>query len=206
MGLIFLPFYLKGREKEKQRRQQAALQREFKDVMAILYSSTAAGGTLEKAFKDAVGDMKASEGRYPLLLPEFERICVRLNRNMPMEDVLEDFAERSRDEDILQFVRVLVIARKSGGSLSEIIRHTVDTMTLRMEMNGEIDTLLAGKKGELKVMMIVPAGILLYMNVCSGDYMAALYNTLAGRCMMVAAVILYSIAVIIGRKILDIKI
>lgn len=205
-GLVLLPFYLKYRKKEKQRKRQAVLQREFKDVMAILYSSTAAGGTLEKAFRDAADDMKASGGKYPVLLPEFERICFRLSRNIPMEDVLEDFAKRSGDEDISQFVRILSIAKKSGGSLSEIIRHTVDTMILRMEINDEIDTLLAGKKGELKVMMIVPPGILLYMNLCSAEYMTILYETLTGRCVMLAAVIVYSIAVLIGEKILDIQI
>lgn len=204
-GLVLLPLYLKYRKKTAKRMHQAALQREFKDAMAILYSSTAAGGTLEKAIRDTADDMAASGGKYPLLLPEFQRICVRLNRNVPMEEVLEDFAQRSGDEDIRQFVRILSIARKSGGSLAEIIRHTVDMMTMRMEMNEEIETLLAGKKGEFKVMMIVPAGILIYMNLCSTEYMTVLYETLTGRCVMLAAMAVYAIAVLLGKKILDIR-
>ena len=111
---------------------------EFKDAAAMLYSSTAAGGTLEKALRDTCCDMKTSDSSYQVLLPEFERICMHLDQNRSLESVLEDFAVRSEDEDIAYFVRVLTVARKSGGSLSSIIRHTADTMNLRMEINSEM--------------------------------------------------------------------
>ncbi|MGN0205399.1 MAG: type II secretion system F family protein [Coprococcus sp.] len=205
VGMILLPFYLKSIKKEKIRKKQVLLWGEFRDVMAMLYSSTAAGGTMEKALRDARQDMKASENRYQLLLPEFERMCLRLDRNIPMEEVLNDFAARSQDEDITYFVQLLSIAQKSGGSLADIIHHTADMMNMRMEINTEIETILAGKRGELKVMLIVPPAILLYMNLCSPDYMAVLYSTLAGRFVMVIALFAYGAAAVIGRKILDIR-
>ena len=110
--------------------------------------------------------MKTSDSSYQVLLPEFERICMHLDQNRSLESVLEDFAVRSEDEDIAYFVRVLTVARKSGGSLSSIIRHTADTMNLRMEINSEIETILAGKRGEWRIMLIVPPGFLCYMNMC----------------------------------------
>ncbi len=204
-GMVLLPFYLRVRKKEKIRKQQVLLWGEFRDVMGILYSSTAAGGTMEKALRDTRQDMKASENRYPLLLPEFERMCLRMDRNIPVEEVLSDFAVRSQDEDITYFVELLSIAKKSGGSLADIIHHTADMMNMRMEINSEIETILAGKRGELRVMLIVPPAILLYMNVCSPDYMAVLYDTLAGRFVMAMALAAYGIAAVIGRRILDIR-
>jgi tight adherence protein B len=206
VAICLLPLYLKSRVKEKQHRKKMAIQKEFKDAMAILYSSTAAGGTLEKAFRDAVHDMKLSEKRYTYLLPEFERICVCLNRNIPMSQALSDFAGRMGDDDIDRFVQVIAIARRSGGSLAEIIRQSADTMTLRLEINSEIETMLAGRQGELKVMMIVPAGILIYMNLCSADYMSVLYLTPAGRMVMMVSLFIYLGAICIGKKILDIRI
>ena len=76
---------------------------EFKDAAAMLYSSTAAGGTLEKALRDTCCDMKTSDSSYQVLLPEFERICMHLDQNRSLESVLEDFAVRSEDEDIACF-------------------------------------------------------------------------------------------------------
>lgn len=97
---------------------------EFKDAAAMLYSSTAAGAPWKMAAESTCCDMKTSDSSYRLLLPEFERICCILDQNRSLESVLEDFAVRSEDEDIAYFVRVLTVARKSGDSLSSIIRHT----------------------------------------------------------------------------------
>lgn len=205
-GMVLLPIYLKYKKDEEKRKRQKALWGEFRDVTAILYSSTAAGGTMEKALRDARQDMRSSADRYPLLLPEFDRMCAQLDRNTSMEDVLDDFAVRSQDEDIAYFVQILSIAKKSGGSLPDIIHHTAEMMTMRMEINSEIETLLTGKRGELKIMLVVPPAILVYMNLCSTEYMDVLYCTTAGRGIMAAALAAYGIAALIGRKILNIRI
>lgn len=205
-GMVLLPFFVRAREKQMDRTRQYQLWREFRNVTTILYSSTAAGGTMEKAFRDAARDMAASARNYPLLLPEFQRLCHQLDSNRSMEEALTELAMRCRDEDIASFVEILCIARKSGGSLSEIIRQLTDTMNMRMEVNTEIETILAGKRGEWKVMMIVPPAILLYMNLCSASYMNILYETLAGRAVMAAALAIYGIAAVAGQRILDIKV
>ena len=54
-------------------------------------------------------------------------------------------------------------------------------------------------------MLIVPPAILIYMNLCSADYMSVLYTTLTGRILM-TALVLYGIAMLIGYKILDIQV
>lgn len=134
LGIMIVPFYIKYKRRMREKSRKQMLWHEFKDAAAMLYSSTAAGGTLEKALRDTCCDMKTSDSSYQVLLPEFERICMHLDQNRSLESVLEDFAVRSEDEDIAYFVRVLTVARKSGGSLSSIIRHTADTMNLRMEI------------------------------------------------------------------------
>jgi len=201
--LIFIPFFV--RYKDKKRKHALSLQRqtEFKNVMTMLYSVTAAGGTLEKAFREALRDMRGSPDRYPLMIPEFERICFMLERNVPMENALEDFGERSGDDDIRHFAGILAIAGRSGGSLADIVKRSAEAVSLRIDMNSEIDTILAGRKAELKVMVIVPAGILLYMELSSPDYMSVLYESIAGHMIMAAALAVYIAAVLIGRRILE---
>lgn len=191
---------------EKKQKKYLAQQAEFKNLMANLYSTTAAGGTLEKALRDALQDMKHSGGRYPVLLPQIERVIVELDRNIPMDTALEHFGERSGDPEIRHFVQVLKVAAKSGGSLPDIIRRTAEMAALRAEMNAEIETLLAGRKAELRVMLAVPAGILLYMNLGSPEYMSVLYQGAAGRVIMCAALLVYVAAFAIGRRILAVHV
>jgi tight adherence protein B len=55
-------------------------------------------------------------------------------------------------------------------------------------------------------MLVVPAGILLYMNLGSPEYMSVLYQGAAGRVIMCVALVLYISAFVIGLRILDIHV
>ena len=66
--------------------------------------------------------------------------------------------------------------------------------------------ILAGKRGEWRIMLIVPPGILCYMNMCSSEYMNILYTGLTGRLVMTAALMVYAAALWTGHKILDIHV
>ncbi len=199
---LFLPFFIRSRQKQKKHRMWLQQQAEFKNVMDILYSSTAAGSTLPKAFRDAAGQMRLAPERFPVLLPEFERICGQLDRNVSMAAALTSFGERSVDGDIRDFARILTLSVRSGGDLPAIIKKTKDTIVMRMETNLEIDTMLAARKGELRIMTVVPPAIILYLNLTSPDYMDVLYSSLKGAVLMTAALGVYIAAVAAGRKIL----
>lgn len=201
-----LPFYLRCKEQEKADKRAIAMQEEFKNLMAYLYSVTAAGGTLEKAFRDALQEMRQAADRFPILLPELERVVLELDRNMPIPKALDHFSIRTSDREIQSFIQVLKAAARSGGSLPDLMQQTAKMASLRLEMNAEIDTMLTGRKTELRVMLAVPAGILLYMNLGSPEYMAVLYQTLTGRGIMTAALILYLAAFAAGRRILAIRV
>ncbi len=198
--------FLHFKEEQKAHRIYLAQQTEFKNLMADLYSTTAAGGTLEKALRDALQEMRRSAGRYPGLKPQMERMIVELDRNIPMGTVLDHFGSRCKDPEIQHFVQVLKAAVSSGGSLADIICRTAEMAALRAEMNAEIETMLAGRKTELRVMLVVPAGILLYMNLGSPEYMSVLYQGAAGRVIMCGALALYIAAFVIGLRILDIHV
>lgn len=202
----FIAGFLHFKEDQKKHKIYLAQQTEFKNLMANLYSTTAAGGTLEKALRDALQEMRHSGGRYPVLMPQMERVIVELDRNIPMDTVLDHFGKRCGDPEIQHFVQVLKAAASSGGSLADIIRRTSEMAALRAEMNMEIETMLAGRKAELKVMLAVPAGILLYMNLGSPEYMMVLYQAAAGRVIMCMALALYLAAFVIGRRILNVHV
>lgn len=201
-----LPFYVKFKGRQLGSRDRLAMQREFKEVMRLMYSAAASGAALEKTLRDTARDMQREPDRYPHLLPEFRRICTEMDNHTPTARILTGFADRCGDEDIRRFARILIISSKSGGSLSEIIHRTSETISLRLAVNEEIETILAGKRGEFRVMIIVPAGILLYMNLTSPDYMQVLYQGAGGRLIMAGVLAIYILAVLIGQHILDIRI
>ena len=52
LGIMIVPFYIKYKRRMREKSRKQMLWHEFKDAAAMLYSSTAAGGTLEKALRD----------------------------------------------------------------------------------------------------------------------------------------------------------
>ncbi len=200
-----LPIFLKAERQAAGEKCRLKRQREFVSAVTILYSSSAAGMPLETAFRDAATEMRRLPAQYSLILPEFEQICRRLDRNVPLHTALAEFDAHMADEDVHHFVEVLGIATSTGGSLSEVIRNYSEITAARYAVSAEIETMLAGRRGEMKVMLVVPAAILLYMNLTSAEYMSVLYTTLSGRLVMAAALALYTGGLLVGRKILAIR-
>lgn len=126
--------------------------------------------------------------------------------NKALEVELQAFAVRSGCEDIQDFAEVFIFAKRSGGNFPGIIRRTVEKISEKVEVEQEIETLIAGKMMELKIMNLVPVFILCYLNVTSPTYLQALYGNLFGRCFMTAGLIVYVAAVELGRKIMNIEV
>lgn len=66
------------------------------------------------------------------------------------------FGRRSGIEEIRDFTEVFATARHLGGNLKEMIQRTADLTGQRMETQRDIATMLASRKYEQKVMMLIP--------------------------------------------------
>ena len=82
---------------------------------------------------------------------------------IPAERILEEWAERVEQEDVRNFVNVFVMARRSGGNMIGIIRNTAGQIRDKLEVRAEIETMLAARKYEFKVMAVIPFVMIAYM-------------------------------------------
>lgn len=198
--------YPRIRTREIIRRRKKELNIQFKDMLYSLSSSLSAGKTVELSFREALKDLSVL---YPepsaFILAEVGRIISRLDMNEPLESALQDFAGRARLEDVDNFVNVFNISKRSGGNLAEVIRNTSSIINDRIEVAQEVDTMLAERKFERKVLNMIPILMILLLSVSAPDYMAPVFNTLAGRITMSGSIILLLIAWLISAKIIDIK-
>ena len=55
-------------------------------------------------------------------------------------------------------------------------------------------------------MMTMPLGVLMYMKISSPDFMNGIYHSLLGVSIMTGALVVYALAIIIGKRIVDIKV
>lgn len=196
---------IKTREIIKQRKNELTLQ--FKELLYALSSSLSAGKSIEMAFKDALKDLKII---YPeqnaYIINEIEYIARKIEMNETIEDALSDFADRAHIEDINNFVDVFLTTRRTGGNIIEIIKNTSTIIRDKLEVKQEIETMIAGKKMEQKVISIMPIFLILMLSTTSHDYMEPVFTTLIGRIVMTLSLILIIIGYIISNKITNIEV
>ena len=130
-------------------------------------------------------------------------MCVRMN--MSIEELLTDFSIRSANDDIRSFVQVLNLSKRSGGDLREIVERTAGVIRDKVQVREDIRTATQAVRFEQNIMSVIPIFIILYIDLSSSGFLGPLYNGVAGRAVMTAALIMMAASLIISRKISDIR-
>jgi len=200
-------FYPNLKSKQKAAKQRHELNLQFREALYSLASSISAGKSVELAFRDVAKDLAVM---YPdpdtPVIREFSAIAGKIEINETIESALVDLARRSHDEDIQNFTDVFITGKRSGGNMKEIIKNTSVIISDKLRIQEEIDTLLAERRLEQRVLNIMPIALVLLLTWSTGDYMTPVFETALGRFIMTVAVLLLALAYVISRKITDIEV
>lgn len=204
---VFLFFFFCRRyaKKRKEKRQEQLLL-QFRDGMQAVASALLAGYSMENAWREAERELRKLHGENTDMVCEFAKMNVAVRMNQPLEQELQDFADRSGCEDIESFAEVFSFAKRSGGDFVGIIQTAVLRISGKIEIEREIATAVAGKKLEGRIMNGMPLFILAYLNLTSGDFLELLYGNVLGVVVMTTALAAYAGAIRLSEKILDIRI
>lgn len=205
-GLPFLFFYFKKKEKECKKKRKERLTLQFKDGIQAFSAALSVGYSIENAWREAYEDMKLLYREEEDMMMEFAYMMRQLENNGVLENLLLDFSERAGISDIWDFAQIFAIAKRSGGDLNGIIKKSVDTICGKIEVEREIQTSLASRKYEQKIMSVVPIAILAYVSLTNPHYFDALYHNPAGIVLMSFCLILYGAAFLGGEKIMEIEV
>ena len=94
----------------------------------------------------------------------------------------------------------LSMQKRSGGNMIEIIRDTASTIRQKAEVEQEIQTIISGKKMEVKVMQIMPFAMIGYLRITSPEFLVSLYGNAAGIIVMFICLFIYAIAVWFAKE------
>lgn len=175
---------------------------EFKDLLETLTASYSAGQTTTKAFEDALNEMSDLFGEEADIVTELQMINNGLKHNYNIEDLLLNFAQRSGLDDVDSFANVFEVCNRKGGNLKQIVGETRSVINDKIEIEMEIQTMIAASKNELNIMMVMPFVIMLSMRGL-GDSMSG--NSLINIIVKFVALGIFIAAYFIGSKLVDIK-
>lgn len=207
-GVVFAPIVMamliKLYRRNRVEIRRTMLTDEFCEVLKIIQATLIGGYSLEHAFLEAEREIREISGDDSLMYQELQLINKQIAMNVPVEGAFLEFASRSDIEEIQTFAEVLTFAKRSGGNLIEILEGSINRIQLIRDTEREIEVLVASRKYEQKIMVILPVVILLYLKMSFKEYISVLYGNFFGIIFMSICIVLYGLAVIWERKILQV--
>ena len=206
---FFLPvpcFYLKWKKRQKIRERKRKLNYQFKDALNALSVAVQAGYSVENAVSACTRDLERLYSREDDILREFHYIETQQRVSVPVEELFLDLGNRCRIEDVENFAAVFYTAKRAGGDMEGILQKVARMLGDKIDVKREIETTLAAKKTEQLIMSLMPAGIILYLQLTSPGFLSVLYGNPFGICAMTVCLGIYAGAYWLGRKIVDIEV
>lgn len=193
-ALAAVPFtgkFLKEQKKRLAGKQREQLLEEFLTGIRAVSNALGAGYSIENAFDEALKETEKVYGKEGMIVREFFYLTSMLKVNRTLEYLLADLAKRSGLEDVENFSEVFSVARRSGGDLNLIILSTVENIGQKEETRQEIETGLAAKRMEQKVMSGIPLFILFYVGAASPEFLEGMYGNALGVLVMSVCLAVY---------------
>lgn len=187
--------------KEKRKKE---LTKQFRSLLEALTVSLSSGMNMSESLVSACGDLKVEYSEKAYIVEEVKEIIHGMQNNIPIEDMMKSFGERSNIDDIRNFGTVFEICYRAGGNMKDIVRKTNHIISEKIEIANEIETALASNKAQFSAMMVIPVVLMLMFRTMSSSF-AAGFATLPGILAITVAIGLFFTAYKLGQKIMDIK-
>jgi tight adherence protein B len=163
-------------------------------------------GSMRAGFSFAQGlESVANEATQPTRR-ELQRVFTESRLGRPIEDALEDSAQRMTSVDLMWAVMAIRIQREVGGNLAELLDTVADTMTQRERLRLEIKALTAEGRFSGWILGLFPIAFAGILYLVQPDYMGVLFEESIGIMAIIGCAIMTFVGFIWLRKILQIEV
>lgn len=202
-GLLALLLFLASDFVFVQRRITKRLnnfQRQLADCLSLVANSLRAGFSFLQTMEIISREME------PPMSTEFERVMRDTSLGKSLDEALHDMDERVGSADFSLVVTAVLIQQQVGGNLATILDTIRSTITERIRIRREVNTLTAQGKMSGIVLACIPVALALFFYITSPEYLTPLLTTDIGKIAIIGTVFLVIVGFIIIRKIVDIKV
>ena len=184
----------------RRKRRLRKFETQLPDTLNLLAGSMRAGFSFAQGL-EAVAEQATEPSRR-----ELQRVFAESRLGRPIEDALEESANRMYSIDLMWAVMAIRIQREVGGNLAELLDTVARTMTERERLKHEILSLTAEGRLSGWILGIFPPlfGLVLYL--IQPDYMAVLFSSSLGVMAVIASAVMAFFGFLWLRKIMAIEV
>ncbi len=137
---------------------------------------------------------------------EFRRTFEEHNLGLPIDTALQKLGQRVPSLDVHFFVSAVLLQKRTGGNLAEILDKLAYVIRERFKLRGRIRAVSAHGKMTATALSLIPIGVAVLMFYTNPDYVKFFFTDDVGQIMMGSAVALQLIGYFIMRNIVDIEV
>jgi len=170
------------------------------EALELMANSLRSGNTIQSSMQ------LIAEEFMPPISREFGIVSESINLGIPVEQTLDEMAQRVPNDDLQFFVTAVSMQRQCGGDLSEVLDKISWLVRERFMIQGQVLALTGEGRLSGVVLMALPVVIFCALYVLNHDYVMLLFTDAAGRKMLYGGIIMQLLGAIAIRKIINIKI
>ncbi len=144
-----------------------------------------------------IGDPLASEIR--IMLSEIEI-------GATLDQAFERLRERVRDDELDLVIDAVLIQRRVGGNLAEVLMNIAFTIRERIRIRGEVKMLTGQARLSGWLLSVLPLGVGLVMYFINREYIELLWTTDTGRMLMAAGIAGQVVGTMFLQKIANVRV
>jgi tight adherence protein B len=137
---------------------------------------------------------------------EFRRAFEEHNLGMPLDAALLKMSERVPLLDVQFFVSAVLLQKRTGGNLAEILDKLAYVIRERFKLRGKIKAISAHGRMTGTALSTIPCGTAAFMFIVNREYVTFFVNDTTGNYMALAAVALQLLGYAVIQKIVEIEI
>lgn len=140
------------------------------------------------------------------LAAEFADVYQQQKFGIPFRDAILEMGERVPSKDLHFLITAILVQKETGGDLTEILDRTTHVIRERVRIEGEIRTYTAQGRLTGWILSLMPAVMLVLINIVNPGYSYILFHDPLGQKMLYAGGGLIVVGALIIRKIVDIQV
>ncbi len=194
-GVLPLLFVVRKRSRRLRRFEE-----QFPESLEFVARSMRAG----HAFSVSL-EMIHKEFQEPLA-GEFRRAFEEHNLGLPLDAALQKMSRRVPSLDVHFFVSAVILQKRTGGNLAEILDKLAYVIRERFKLRGKIRAISAHGRMTGLALTLIPAGVGVMMFVVNPDYIKFFFLEELGHYMLAAAIGLQIVGYLVIQRIVHIEV
>lgn len=184
----------------RRQRRRDAFTRQLPDALQAIGNTLRAGYGFGHGMAVVATDLPA-----PISV-EFARAQREMNLGLTVDDVLENMARRIQSPDFDLAVSGILVNRRVGGNLAELLDHISATMRERVRLKNFIRVLTSQQRLSALIVIAVPVVLMIVLLLAWREYTSYLFITPVGRVMLALAVLMQLLGTYAIRRIVAIDV